>query len=195
MLEAFAQLFLLVSAEVDNRDPTVSAQDAGSLAQRHERIDRIMQHLVQQDRVEALAFEGKRQEIALYEFDLIGRKVLEPGARDAQHLETFVERDDPPGILAEQLGHAPRPGTDIEQFAQRLSGERPTPAAVADTDRERVGAALASLPGGQRLALTLRYLDEYSVAEVADELDTTYSAAESLLARARRSFERAWEEK
>jgi RNA polymerase sigma-70 factor (ECF subfamily) len=81
------------------------------------------------------------------------------------------------------------------KIIERLSGERPTPAAVADADRERLGAALASLPEGQRLALTLRYLDEYSVAEVADELDTTYSAAESLLARARRSFERAWEEK
>ena len=78
---------------------------------------------------------------------------------------------------------------------ERLSGERPTPTTADDVDRERVGAALASLPEGQRLALTLRYLDEYSVAEVADELGTTYSAAESMLARARRSFERAWKEK
>ena len=59
-------------------------------------------------------------------------------------------------------------------------------------DRERVHRALAGLPDGQRLALTLRYLDDHSVAEVADELAVSYAAAESLLARARRSFLRAW---
>lgn len=60
-------------------------------------------------------------------------------------------------------------------------------------ERDRVHIALASLPDGQRLALTLRYLDDHSVAEVAEELDLTYPAAESLLARGRRSFRRAWE--
>lgn len=52
--------------------------------------------------------------------------------------------------------------------------------------------ALHSLPDRQRAALTLRYLEEQSVAEVADALAVEYQAAESLLARARRSFERAW---
>ena len=61
--------------------------------------------------------------------------------------------------------------------------------AVAD----QVLATLGSLPERQRGALTLRYLDEHSVSEVADQLDVTYQAAESLLARARRSFTAAWE--
>ena len=52
--------------------------------------------------------------------------------------------------------------------------------------------ALASLPDRQRAALTLRYLDECSVSEVASALSIEYSAAESLLARGRRSFEQAW---
>ncbi len=52
--------------------------------------------------------------------------------------------------------------------------------------------ALASLPDRQRAALTLRYLDECSVSEVATALSIEYSAAESLLARGRRSFEQAW---
>ncbi len=51
---------------------------------------------------------------------------------------------------------------------------------------------LGSLPDRQRAALTLRYLDECSVSEVAEALAIEYSAAESLLARGRRSFERAW---
>ena len=60
-------------------------------------------------------------------------------------------------------------------------------------DRDLVHRALASLSEGQRLALTLRYLDDHSVAEVADMLGVSYSATESLLARGRRSFQQAWE--
>ena len=64
-----------------------------------------------------------------------------------------------------------------------------------DLEDDRVLAALESLSDRQRAALTLRYLDEHSVSEVADALRTTYQAAESLLARARSSFERAYGEK
>lgn len=55
-----------------------------------------------------------------------------------------------------------------------------------------VVSALASLPPRQRAALSLRYFEELSVAEIADALSVNYQAAESLLARGRRSFERAW---
>lgn len=64
-----------------------------------------------------------------------------------------------------------------------------------DTDPDgRVDVALASLPERQRAALSLRYLDDFSTSEVAAALEVSYKAAESLLARARRSFERAYEE-
>ncbi len=59
-------------------------------------------------------------------------------------------------------------------------------------EAERARRALASLPERQRGAVVLRYLDEYSVAEVAELLELSYSAAESLLARGRRGFEQAW---
>ena len=59
-------------------------------------------------------------------------------------------------------------------------------------EAERARRALASLPERQRGAVVLRYLDEYSVAEIAELLELSYSAAESLLARGRRSFEQAW---
>ncbi len=62
-----------------------------------------------------------------------------------------------------------------------------------DTDlSEQVIAALTSLPQRHRAALTLRYLDECSVSEVAQHLELGYTATESLLARARRSFAAAW---
>jgi RNA polymerase sigma-70 factor (ECF subfamily) len=85
------------------------------------------------------------------------------------------------------------------QSTQRNTAERLRSLSIFRTgagadEPDRVHRALATLPDGQRLALTLRYLDDHSVAEVADELAVSYAAAESLLARARRSFQRAWEQ-
>lgn len=75
-----------------------------------------------------------------------------------------------------------------------VSQPAPTEPAPSDVDRQRVQRALDALSDSQRSALMLRYLDEMSVSEVADALELSYRATESLLARARRSFERAWEE-
>lgn len=83
----------------------------------------------------------------------------------------------------------------VERLIASRSTEGPADAAPGETEiAARVLAALGTLPPRQRAALTLRYLDELSVAEVADELDVAYRATESLLARGRRSFSRAWKE-
>ena len=58
--------------------------------------------------------------------------------------------------------------------------------------RERAVAALAEVPGPQRAALVLRHLDGFSVPEVAAALGKSVEAAESLLARGRASFKRAY---
>jgi len=49
---------------------------------------------------------------------------------------------------------------------------------------------LARLPSAQRAALVFRYVDDLSTAEVAELLDRSVSATESLLARARRELAR-----
>ena len=49
-------------------------------------------------------------------------------------------------------------------------------------------AALDSLPLRQRAVLCLRYLDDWSTAEIAEALELSIPAVESLLARARRSL-------
>lgn len=49
-------------------------------------------------------------------------------------------------------------------------------------------AALDSLGARQRAVLMLRYVDDYSVSEVAEAMDLSYQATESLLARARRAL-------
>lgn len=90
--------------------------------------------------------------------------------------------------LGRELGLVP--GRDVaESVGFADDGDR----ADAEDVRAHVLAALESLPERQRAALTLRYLDEHSVSEIADILDVGYQAAESLLARARRGFVVAFE--
>jgi len=60
--------------------------------------------------------------------------------------------------------------------------------------RERTIAALALVPAAQRAALVLRHVDGYSVPEVAGLLGRSVEAVESLLARGRISFRRAYAE-
>lgn len=64
---------------------------------------------------------------------------------------------------------------------ERLDVEEPV-------SRARIVAVMASLRADHQAALTLRYLDGLSVAEVAGLLGRSVHATESLLARARRAF-------
>ena len=58
--------------------------------------------------------------------------------------------------------------------------------------RERATAALASVAASQRAALVLCYVDGFSVREAAGILGKGEEAVESLLARGRASFKRAY---
>ena len=80
-----------------------------------------------------------------------------------------------------------------QRRVERLAREPSKPPAPPSDPDGPVQRALGSLPDRQRAALVLRYLDEFSVSEVAHALDVGYKAAESLLARARRSFADALE--
>lgn len=59
---------------------------------------------------------------------------------------------------------------------------------------ERARTALARVPAHQRMALALRYLDDLPVRQVAEAIGRTVHATESLLARGRESFRRAYTE-
>jgi len=61
-------------------------------------------------------------------------------------------------------------------------------------DVQAAHAALARLPGPQRAALTLRYLDGLPVAEVAACLGRSVHATETLLVRARAALRRVYRE-
>jgi RNA polymerase sigma-70 factor (ECF subfamily) len=60
-------------------------------------------------------------------------------------------------------------------------------------DALRARAVLDALPVHHRAALTLRYVDDLPVPEVAALLDRTLHATEALLVRARAAFRRAYE--
>lgn len=93
---------------------------------------------------------------------------------------------------ASQRERIERFGRELGLVARRRGGGEPE-GASDDGVRRKVLAALESLPERHRAALTMRYLDEHSVSEVADMLGVGYQAAESLLARARRGFVVAFE--
>jgi len=63
----------------------------------------------------------------------------------------------------------------------------------ASDEREAVEAALTTLAADQRLSLTLCYLDQLPVREIAGLLHRSESGTESLLSRARDGFRRAYE--
>lgn len=62
------------------------------------------------------------------------------------------------------------------------------PPAVLYEGVSEATAALRSLPEAQRLAVVLRYVDDLSVPEVAELMDRSVHATESLLARARQAL-------
>jgi len=77
------------------------------------------------------------------------------------------------------------------------AGEIADPAANASEEVERgererlVQAAIVKLPERQRIAIVLTYSEGLSNAEVADALDTSVSAVETLLVRGKQNLRRA----
>ena len=64
----------------------------------------------------------------------------------------------------------------------------------AELDTLRAQAVLDRLSAHHRMVLTLRYLDDLPVPEVAVLIDRTLHATEALLVRARSAFRRAYTE-
>jgi RNA polymerase sigma-70 factor (ECF subfamily) len=92
------------------------------------------------------------------------------------------------------VDHFRRQGREVRRQERLIAGNQEAPDSFwrAAETREAVESALSELPHDQRLALLFRYLDGMSVREVAHTLGRGEKATESLLARGRESFRRAF---
>ncbi len=140
-----------------------------------------------------------------YLLDRCGRKAL---AEDLT-AETFlaavdaVRRDDPVALtipwligvarhkLADHWRHQARYERTLRAVADGPPSEDPWDVQL---DQVRARETLAGLAPHHRAALTLRYVDDLPVPDVADVLDRTVHATEALLVRARAAFRRAYGE-
>jgi len=86
--------------------------------------------------------------------------------------------------------------TEADPEASLLIDQAPLPEEYVQkqSTRIRVLATLQALPEEYRLALTARYSDGKSTAEVSSLLGKSYKATESLLSRARRAFQQVFED-
>ncbi len=148
-----------------------------------EEVERIFGYLVSRARSRALA-EDLTGEV----FAEAARRCAEGRYREVTGawLQTVAHR--------RLIDHWRRSATQRRLEARLRRGLDSAAGIPARDDDGRVLEALDSLPDRQRAALCLCYLDDFSVAEVADALAVGYQAAESLLARGRRSFARAYKE-
>ncbi len=114
-----------------------------------------------------------------------------------------VRGDDPPpmslpwllGVARHKLvDHWRRLGRD-ERALRALGTEEPTTEDPWEVqlDLMRARQTLQRLGPHHRAALSLRYLDDLPVAQVAELLDRSVHATEALLVRARAAFRRAYE--
>lgn len=92
------------------------------------------------------------------------------------------------------VDHHRRHGRDQRRHGELLDQHRLRADAAwrSSEARDAVERALAVLPADQRLALLFRHLDGLSVREVAAVIGRSEKATESLLARARDAFRRAY---
>jgi RNA polymerase sigma-70 factor (ECF subfamily) len=81
-----------------------------------------------------------------------------------------------------------RRSTDADAVDALPGSGRPSALLVHKQVAERVRAALDQLPERQRAAITLSYYQGMSQAEIAEVLDVSVRAVESLLSRARREL-------
>ncbi len=115
-----------------------------------------------------------------------------------------VGKDDPPPLTVPWLLGVARHKL-VDHWRRQARDDRSLRALADDVlpaedpwdvqlDVTRARATLARLGPQHRAALTLRYLDDLPVAEVAALLERTLHATEALLVRARTAFRRAYGE-
>lgn len=82
-----------------------------------------------------------------------------------------------------------RRGTGLDSIAEPADDKPTAEAAMQSDERSRaLRAALDQLPERQRIAVTLRHIDELSNPDIAAAMDLSVEAVESLTARGKRNL-------
>ena len=114
--------------------------------------------------------KGKRvRHPSAWIYGIARHKLLDHYRREQQ-----VDRQLWVASMVEEIDEETLAGTDVSQA------------------RDRAIAALSAVAASQRAALVLCYVDGYSVSEAAQLLGKSAEAVESLLARGRQTFKRAY---
>lgn len=96
--------------------------------------------------------------------------------RDTDHFEAYLRRT----VINLSKNHHRRSGNERSFLARSRPAD---PVIQEPNDGEEVTEALMRLPGRQRAALALRYLEDLSEQQTADAMDTTVAAVKSLTQR------------
>jgi RNA polymerase sigma-70 factor (ECF subfamily) len=100
------------------------------------------------------------------------------------------------GIAANILRNRFRGEKRRAKQMRSLNGQYPAPQPATHGEAvdlaERIAKALANLPERYEAALRAKYLDQQSVAQIAETWNETPKAVESLLTRARQAFREAY---
>lgn len=78
----------------------------------------------------------------------------------------------------------------LEKLADQALG--PEEELIEAELKRQINLVFKQLSEGYQQVLRLKYIDEYSVAQIAEKLGTSLKAAESRLSRARRAFRKVW---
>lgn len=117
-----------------------------------------------------------------------------------------VRRDDPPPVsmpwiigvarhkLVDHWRRLTRESSGLRALSDQYQGEGTEDASDSQLDAVRAREILATLAPHHQAVLTLRYLDDLPVADVAAMLGRTVHATEALLTRARRALKRAYDD-
>ena len=119
-----AQLFDRVRREINDDDSPSRAQRRSGFANGARGIVEKMQHLMDDDEIERVAFNRQRINVALTQFDAAQACFGEVGARHLQHRGACINADKPLRAAREQLKHAACASAEIEQGANRFVAGR-----------------------------------------------------------------------
>jgi RNA polymerase sigma-70 factor, ECF subfamily len=101
----------------------------------------------------------------------------------ANNLVIDLVRDRPPGGM---LSLDAQTAEEIDTFLEHLPADGPSPQELVERSEVQVlvRQAIARLPADQGRAVALRFLEDFSIRQIAQTLDRTEGAVKSLLHRA-----------